>query len=392
MPLTDKTHLRIPGPTPIPPRVQWAMNQPMIGHRSGECSRLVVENSRRLQPVFGTDQPVLIVTGSGTSALEAAVVNAVAPGEEAAVIVTGAFGDRFAKIVTRYGITLRRLDIPWGEACQPEVLAEFLQQHPQVKAVFLTYCETSTGVLNPIRELTRTVHQHSDALVIVDGVSCLGAVDCRMDEWGVDIMVTGSQKALMLPPGLAFIAVSDRAWEVIERNPRSRFYLDLIAYRDNLTKQTTPYTPAVSLLFGLKEVLNLIEEEGLPAIVARHRLMMEMSRAGIRALGLELLAPDAFASPTVTAVKGGGKLDVEAFRKELRQIGVVVAGGQQHLKGKIFRIGHMGYCDPLDVLTVFNAIELALFRLGVPVELGSAVKACEEVWANVSRTHHGSAQ
>ncbi|BCU81731.1 class V aminotransferase [Polycladomyces abyssicola] len=392
MPLADKTHLRIPGPTPIPPRVQWAMNQPMIGHRSGECSRLVVENSRRLQPVFGTDQPVLIVTGSGTSALEAAVVNAVAPGEEAAVVVTGAFGDRFAKIVTRYGITLRRLDIPWSEACQPEVLAEFLQQHPQVKAVFLTYCETSTGVLNPIRELARTVHQHSDALVIVDGVSCLGAVDCRMDEWGVDIMVTGSQKALMLPPGLAFIAVSDRAWEVIERNPRSRFYLDLIAYRDNLTKQTTPYTPAVSLLFGLKEVLNLIQEEGFSAIVARHRLMMEMSRAGIRALGLELLAPDAFASPTVTAVKGGGQLDVEAFRKELRQIGVVVAGGQQHLKGKIFRIGHMGYCDPLDVLTVFNAIELALFRLGVPVELGSAVKACEEVWANVSRTHHGSAQ
>lgn len=392
MPLADKTHLRIPGPTPIPPRVQWAMNQPMIGHRSEECSRLVEENSRRLQPVFGTRQPVLIITGSGTSALEAAVVNAVAPGEEAAVVVTGVFGDRFAKIVSRYGITLRRLDIPWGEACQPDALADFLQQHPRVKAVFLTYCETSTGVLNPIAELTRTVHQHSDALVIVDGVSCLGAVDCRMDEWDVDIMVTGSQKALMLPPGLAFIAASERAWEMIEQNPRSRFYLDLVTYRDNLAKQTTPFTPAVSLLFGLKEVLNLIEEEGLEAIVERHRLMMLMTRAGIRALGLELLVQDAYASPTVTAVKGGEHLDVEAFRKELRQLGVIVAGGQQHLKGRIFRIGHMGYCDPLDVLTVFNAVELALFRMGVPIELGTAVKASEEVWANVSHTHHGSAQ
>lgn len=383
MSFEEKFHLRIPGPTPVPPRVQHAMNRPMIGHRSAECSRLVRECSQRLRQVFGTREEVLILTGSGTSALEAAVSNTVAPGEEVVVVVTGAFGDRFAKIADRFGARVHRLDIPWGEACSPDTLQTFLVGHPRVKAVFLTHCETSTGVLNPIRDLAKVVKEHSDALVIVDGVSSLGGVPCEMDAWGIDILVTGSQKALMLPPGMAFVAVSPRAWDVIRRTEGPRFYLDLLAYREQLKKETTPYTPGIAHLFGLEAVLDMIEEEGLENIFARHRLMMEMTRAGIRALGLPLLAEDAVASPTVTAVRGREGFEVPTLQEELRRLGVIVASGQQHLKGKIFRIGHMGYCDPLDVLTLLSATETALHRLGVPVEWGAGVGAAEEVWSRV---------
>jgi aspartate aminotransferase-like enzyme len=310
-------------------------------------------------------------------------VNTVAPGEEAIVVVTGAFGDRFAKIVERYGFLLHRLDIPWGQACDPETLKAFIQKHPKARSVFFTYCETSTGVLNPIAELAQVVHKYSEALVIVDAVSCLGAVPSLMDDWGIDIMVTGSQKALMLPPGLAFASVSERAWKVIENNLNPRFYLDLLAYRNNLEKDTTPFTPAVSLLFGLREALHMLEEEGLNQVIRRHELLKQMTRAGVRALGLELMASDQDASPTVTSIHGGGTAwQSEDLRKALRSLNVVVAGGQQHLKGKIFRIGHMGYCDALDILTTLSALELALQQIGVSVPFGTSVKAAQEVYGD----------
>ncbi|GGE11045.1 serine-pyruvate aminotransferase [Marinithermofilum abyssi] len=382
--IQDKFRLHTPGPTPIPPRVQQAMNQPMIGHRDPDCSRLVRDLSLRMGLVFGTQEPVLLMTGSGTSALEAAAANTLSAGDEAVVVVTGAFGDRFAKILQAHQITLHRLDIPWGEACQPEQLRSFLQERPKAKAVFLTYCETSTGVLNPIPELSQVIHSHSDALVIVDGVSCIGAVPSRMDVWGVDILVTGSQKALMLPPGMAFTAVSPRAWEAIDKNPHPRFYLDLRNYKNSLEKDTTPYTPAVTLLRGLEAVLDMLEEEGWEKVIHRHKLMKEMTRAGTRALGLDLMTSDDVASPTVTSIWGSDKWSSEDLRKALRQLSVRVAGGQQHLKGKIFRIGHMGYCDPLDVLTVLSALELALKNIGVPVEAGAGIQAAEEVFHRVS--------
>lgn len=384
MPFQDKFHLRIPGPTPIPPQVQRAMTQPVIGHRSNLASRLIHECSERLKPVFGTSQQALIIAGSGTSALEAAVVNTLSPQDEAIVVVTGAFGDRFAKIIQKYGINIHRLDIPWGEACDPKQLADLLRKHPHTKGVFLTYCETSTGVLNPIPELANTIRQNSDALVIVDGVSCVGAVPCQMDDWGVDIMVTGSQKALMLPPGLAFVAVSERAWNVISGNKQPRFYLDLDAYRVKLELDTTPFTAAVSLLYGLKESLSILETEGFENVFARHERLKNMTRAGIEASGLTLMTEDSFASPTVTSINTSHeKWDVEAFRKKMQDNGFFVAGGQQHLKGKIFRIGHMGYCDEWDILTVLAAIEVTLHQIGQPVELGAATKAAQEVMLNV---------
>ncbi|MCF6093494.1 alanine--glyoxylate aminotransferase family protein [Microaerobacter geothermalis] len=377
---TEKTMLRIPGPTPIPPRVVHAMGTPMIGHRSGAFSNLLVQVSEELKPIFGTKENVYILTGSGTSGLETAVVNAIAPGEEVAVIVTGSFGDRFAKINEKFGITTHRLDLEWGKACTPELLASFLDQHPQVSAVFATYCETSTGVLNPVDQLAKVVKEKTDALFIVDGVSCLGAVPCKMDHWGIDVLVTGSQKALMLPPGLAFIAASQKAWDKIESNPRPRFYLDMVAYRKNYEKETSPYTPAVSLIFGLREVLQMIKEEGLEEIVNRHEIMKEMTRAGIKALNLPLLAEDQYASPTVTAIANCPRYDSEELRKILRtKHNLVLAGGQNHLKGKIFRIGHMGYCDASDVLITLSLIELALTQLNVSIELGKGVKAAQEV-------------
>ncbi len=381
MTFTEKFHLRIPGPTPIPPSVGRAMQQAMIGHRSQAASQLIRDCSDRLKMVLGTQQQPLILASSGTSALEAGVVNTLSPGDEAIVVVTGVFGDRFTKILNRYNFTVHRLDIPWGQACDVDTLTAFLKQHPKAKAVFMTYCETSTGVLNPVDALAKAVRDHSDALIIVDGVSCVGAVPCQMDEWGIDILVTGSQKAFMLPPGLAFVAVSDRAWKVIEQNEQPRFYLDLISYRNQMDKSTTPFTPALSLIFGLQEVLRLFEEEGMENVIRRHELLKEMTRAGVRALGLTLMTSDEDGSPTVTSIDcKDTDWNVEDLRKALSQINVVVAGGQQHLKGQIFRIGHMGYCDPLDILTTLSAIEFALNQIDVPVELGAGVKAAQEVW------------
>jgi aspartate aminotransferase-like enzyme len=376
----DKIILRIPGPTPIPPRVQQAMNQPMIGHRSGQFSALFARTAERLKPYFGTAQDVFILAGSGTSALEMSVVNTLQPGDEAAILVSGAFGERFAKICERFGIVAHRLEVTWGDAVTPDQLQAFLAEKPQVKAVFATYCETSTGVLNPIRDLARVVRERTDALFIVDAVSCLGAVPCEMDAWGVDIVVTGSQKAFMLPTGLAFLAASERAWKVIEQQKPLAFYLDLKAYRKSLSEKTTPYTPAVSLIFGLDEVCSMLEEEGLPQVIKRHELMRDMTRAAMRALNIPLMTTDEYASPTVTSLDPKGAFDAEELRKVLRtSYNVIVAGGQQHLKGKIFRIGHMGYCEPLDVIQVVSAIEMSLRQIGVNVELGAGVKAAQEV-------------
>ncbi|PCN43778.1 aminotransferase [Brevibacillus laterosporus] len=376
----EKITLRIPGPTPIPPRVQQAMNRPMIGHRSGQFSQMLSDVVEKIKPAFGTAQQVYVIAGSGTSALEMSVVNTLQAGDEAIVTISGAFGERFAKICERYQIKVHRLEVAWGEAITPELLQDFLVQHPMAKAVFATYCETSSGVLNPISELSRVVKKHSNALFIVDAVSCLGAVPCEMDEWGLDIVVTGSQKAFMLPTGLAFIAVSQQAWKRIEQITPQAFYLDLKAYRKSMADQTTPYTPAVSLVFGLEEVVAMLDEEGLPQVFARHELMKNMTRAAMRALGLPLMTEDEYASPTVTSVDPGDLFDAEELRKILRtKYNVVIAGGQQHLKGRIFRIGHMGYCDPQDVLTVISLIEVSLQQIGYEITLGAGVRAAQEV-------------
>lgn len=378
--LIDQQILRIPGPTPIPPSVERAMMQPMMGHRGKKTSELIARIRPGLKRVFGTEQEVMILASSGTAALESAVVNTVAPGEEVLVIVTGAFGDRFAKICKAYDMNIHVMEIEWGNALDPVQVADFLKEHPAVKVVLSTYCETSTGVLNPIRELAGAMREVSDALLVVDSVSAAAGAETNMDAWGIDVVVTGSQKAFMLPPGLAFIAASARAWEKIEANKQPRFYLDLKKHRDSIVNNTTPFTPAVSLLFGLEQALALLEEEGLEQVYARHELMKNMTRAAFRALDIPLLAPDEHASPTVTAVKPDD-FDAVAFRKVLKeQFAVEFAGGQQHLADSIFRIGHMGFCSPVEVLQALAAAELAMKKVGKNIELGAGVRAAQQMY------------
>jgi aspartate aminotransferase-like enzyme len=369
--------LRIPGPTPVPPQVERAMARPMIGHRSGEFSKLFGETAERLRAVFQTRHEVLILAGTGTAGLEAAVANVVSPGDKVLVLCAGNFGERFVQICNAYGANVLQVTAKWGEAIDPELVALTLDEHPDIRAVFATHCETSTGVLHPIREIARRV-QKTDALLVVDAVSSLGAVELPMDEWGLDIVVTGSQKALMLPPGLTFLALSPKAWERVEKNRSPRFYFDLRAYRKQLQANTTPYTAAVSLVFGLAEVMNLIETEGLPNIFARHLLLQRMTRDAVKALGLPLLSEDSVSSPTVTAI-GICDFDVERLRKTLRtDFNLVVAGGQGKLKGQIFRIGHMGWCTPADILQTIAALENGLHKCGIGTELGRGVRAAQE--------------
>ncbi|HLR59232.1 MAG TPA: alanine--glyoxylate aminotransferase family protein [Pseudogracilibacillus sp.] len=378
--INESNILRIPGPSPIPPSVQRAMSQPMIGHRGQETSEMMQRIKPELKKVFGTKQDVMIITGSGTSGLETAAVNVASAGDEVLVLVSGSFGDRFAKICETYEMKTHRIEVDWGENIVVDDVAEFLKENKNIKAVFMTQCETSTGILNPVEEISKAIQDNSDALIVVDGVSCVGGVVTEMDAWGVDVFVTGSQKAMMLPAGLTFIAVSDKAWKAIDDNKEPRFYLDLRRYRDNLDKDTTPFTPALSLIFGLEQALNLLNEEGLDNVYARHTLMKDMTRAAMKALNVPLLTDDDVASATVTAVKPDS-FDPEALRKSVKaKFGLALAGGQAHLKGEIFRIGHMGYCTPADVLQYIGIIELGISDIGAEVELGAGVRAAQEVY------------
>ncbi|MDP4083216.1 MAG: alanine--glyoxylate aminotransferase family protein [Bacillota bacterium] len=380
--LLDQQFLFTPGPTPVPNRVYHAMNQPMIGHRGNAFPKLLEDVSTRLMPVFGSLLPVLVIAGSGTSALETAVSNVVEENDEVVVIVTGAFGDRLASICEAFGANVHRLNIEWGKTCSPDQLEDYLKSlQKNVKAVFATYCETSTGVLNPILELGKVTKQSTDALFVVDGVSCIGAVPVEMEEWGIDILVSGSQKALMLPPGLAFVAISERARETIEKCQSKRFYLDLNKYLSSYEKEkSTPFTPAVSLIYGAQEVCQMIEEEGFHNVIKRHQVLKDMVRVGLEAIELPLLVSDSEASPTVTAVKTADDSSKQIKKMLQDKFAITLGGGQKRLKGEIFRIGHMGYCTPFDVLKILSSIEMTLHELDRKQVLGVATKRAQEVW------------
>lgn len=380
--LLDQEYLFTPGPTPIPDRVKYAMNHPMIGHRSDAFPVLLEGVANRLKPVFGSKNPVTIIAASGTGALETAAANTIEENDDVVVIVSGAFGDRFANICEAFGANVHRLEIEWGKACKPEQLEQFLTSlNKNVKAVIATYCETSTAVIHPIRELGEVTKRLTDALFIVDGVSCIGAVPVDMDEWNIDILVSGSQKALMLPPGLAFVAVNDHAKTVIKQNKSNRFYLDLNRYFASYDKdRSTPYTPAVSLIYGAQEVCQMFEDEGFDNVIKRHQLLTKMTREGIKALELGLLTTDEDASTTVTAVmpENGSANEMMTFMQDKFRISL--GEGQQQLKGKIFRIGHMGYSTPFDVLKILSAVEMTVQNLEGRDVLGLATKKAEEVW------------
>jgi aspartate aminotransferase-like enzyme len=375
--------LMIPGPSVVPSRVLRALSEPPIGHRTAEFRALLEEVTRGLKEVFRTQNDVFVLSSSGTGAMEAAVANTVNPGDRVLVVVIGHFGERWVKLVSAYGAQVERLDFEWGQAADPDVLRSRLRQPDadDIRTVLLTQNETSTGVCNDVEALAAVVREHG-ALLIVDAISGLLGIELRTDEWGVDIVVGGSQKAFMLPPGLAFISVSDRAWEAVARCRQPRFYFDLPAARKALEDWQTPYTPAVNLFVGLREALRMAFEEGLDNIHARHRRLGRATRAAVQALGLQLLADPQRASDVVTAVRVPEGVDGSLLSRTMSQdYDITITGGQGALKGRIFRIGHVGHVFERDVLATLAALELALHKVGFPTQLGVGVAAAQKEFA-----------
>ncbi len=377
----DEELLLIPGPTPVPALVRQAVGQQMINHRGPGFTRLYQDVQRGLRMVFGADDDILVFPSAGTGVMEAAVVNLFSPGDRVLVGVMGEFGERFASIAEAFGLRADRLEVEPGQAVTAAALAERLDAagSDPYKAVLVTHNETSTGVALDLESVARTVKARG-VLLVVDGVSSVGGIEARCAAWGVDVMVTASQKALMTPPGLGLAYVSSAAWEAVEAARLPRFYWDFRKARAAGQKGQTPYTPAVGLWYGLRAALAQIAEEGLENIYRRHRLMAEAFRVGVRAMGLELLAGDAVASPVVTAVKVPAGLEAARIIKELREVHrVVVAGGQGPLAGKIFRVAHMGAVRPEHLLTALTAIEKTLAAQGHPVAPGSGAQAAARV-------------
>ncbi|WP_436874894.1 pyridoxal-phosphate-dependent aminotransferase family protein [Mammaliicoccus lentus] len=373
--------LLAPGPTTVPRQILESMNLPMTGHRTKEFSQIIHQASRDLQTIFGAKNPVAILTSSGTSALEAAMVNIVNPDDHIVIIVSGAFGDRFKKIAASYPFNAHIFEVEWGNGVDIEEFEAYINALDEnITAVFTQFCETSTSVKHPIRELGKLVHDiDPNIYFVVDGVSIIGAVDVDMERDNIDLLVAGSQKAIMLPPGAAFVAYNDRSIERFKEVTTSRFYLDLNKYITSLNDDSTPFTPAVSLIRGVQTYCDLINEEQFENTIKRHEVCKEAVRAGIKALDIDLLVEDQFASPTVTAFVPN-KEEIKPIKDELlNRFNITIAGGQQHLKGSILRVGHMGKVSPNDMLKFISALEIVLSELRGTSVLGKGITKFQEV-------------
>jgi aspartate aminotransferase-like enzyme len=354
-PREDVVQLRIPGPTPLPEAVREAMGRQMINHRGPEFAELISGVTRRLKTFFQTSNDLLLLTASGTGGLEAAIANMLSPGDRVLAVSVGVFGDRFAEIARVYGAEVIPLSFTPGHAADPDAVARALKTSGPFKGVLVTHNETSTGVTNDVAAIARVV-RGTDALLLVDGISSVGSIEFRADEWGCDVVVAGSQKGWMVPPGLAMVSVSPKAWDAYKMARMPRFYWDFGKARASLERGQTPATPAVSILFALDVALGLMEREGMANIFARHHRCAERVRRGVKDLGLELFADESHASDTVTAIKAPSELDVSRLLQLLRADGVVLAGGQGNLAGKTFRIGHLGWIAESDVDEVLMAL------------------------------------
>ncbi len=384
-------NLRIPGPTALPPSVREVGGRQMVNHRDEEFRALLRRVEAGMKPYFGTEHEVILLTCAGTGGLEAAVVNTLSPGDPVLAVTMGAFGDRFAKIAEVYGAAVTRLAVEWGTAPVPAAVREAAAAIPDLRAVLLTHNETSTGVTSDIPALAEAVRAVApDALVLVDAISALGAVPFAMDAWGLDLVVTGSQKAWMSAPGMAMAAVGPRAWAAAETARLPRFYLDLRRHRETAVNGETPWTPAVAVLYQVDEGLRLMQAEG-EGVFARHAACAAMTRAGLRALGFRLLAADEVASKTVTAAWIPDGLDWKAFNGALKRRGLVLAGGQGPLKGRIFRLGHLGSVTTDDVLAAIATLEAVAVEQGLPVEAGAAVAAAQRAGLEAGRATAGVA-
>jgi aspartate aminotransferase-like enzyme len=374
-----KTYLLTPGPTPLPPQVSLAMAQPIIHHRTPQFQEILKEATSGLKYVFQTTQDVFILASSGTGAMEAAVANLLSPGDTALCIQGGKFGERWTELCKAYGIIAEILDVEWGKAVDPQAVQKRISANPKIKAVFATLCETSTGVVNDIAALGNLL-KSTDTVLVVDAISGLGAIDLKTDAWSCDVVVSGSQKGLMLPPGLGFISVSQKAWKLIEGAKSPRYYFDLRKAKKAIDKTDTPFTPAITLIIALNEALAMMKEDGLEKVFLRHKKMAQATRAAVKAMGLSLFAPTA-SSDVVTAACVPAGIDGEKLVKTMRDTyGVTIAGGQDELKGKVIRIAHMGYIEELDIIAGISCLEKVLRSMGHTFTLGSGVKAAEEVF------------
>lgn len=370
-------NLRIPGPTALPPSVREAGGRQMINHRGPEFAAMLGRIQAGMKPYFGTQSDIAIVSSAGTGGLEAAIVNVLSPGDRVLAVSIGAFGDRFAKIAETYGASVDRVNAEWGWAADPNELRERLPA-ADYRAVLLTHNETSTGVMNPISALAAAIRSSApDALILVDSVSGLGAVPFEMDAWGCDVVVTGSQKAWMAAPGLAMIAASERGWAAMETARMPRFYFDLRKHRESSRSGETPWTPAIAVVYQVDEGLRLLAAEGAVGIFARHEACAVATQAGLEALGFQLFADPAHRSRTVTAAVIPDGIDWKSFNAEVKRGGVVVAGGQGKLAGKVFRVGHLGSVVVDEILGTIAAFEGALIGAGRTVDVGAGVAAAQ---------------
>lgn len=357
--------LRIPGPTPIPDEILNVLSRQMINHRGPEFAELIRRMTDILKEIFQTKGDVLILTGSGTGGMEAAIVNMLSPGDKVLVVSNGFFGERFADIAEIYGAQVERLRFEWGSAADPEAVRQALAKDPGVKAVLVTHNETSTGVTNDLAAISNVVKEF-EKLLLVDAISGLGAIDLPADAWGCDVVITASQKGWMVPPGLAMVSVSEKAWQAQAEARMPKYYWDFAKAKQFLDeKGQTPWTPAISMFFALAAALELFQQEGLQNILARHERVGSKAREVVKSLGLSLFPQDRCASNTVTAVKASEGLDVKKLLGILREEhDVVLSGGQQRLEGKIFRIGHLGYVSEEDMDAVGQALRIALPKAG----------------------------
>ncbi|NTW60342.1 MAG: alanine--glyoxylate aminotransferase family protein [Nitrospirae bacterium] len=374
----QKKYLLAPGPTPVPPEALLAMAMPIIHHRAPDFLPVLDSAKKGLQWLYQTKNDVLILCSTGTGGMVGSVNNFLNPGDDVLVVNGGKFGERWTKICQAYGMKVTELVVEWGHAVKPEQVEEALKKNAKIKAVFVQYTETSTGVNHDIKTLAGIVKK-TDALFVVDAISALVAHDIRTDEWGVDVMIGGSQKGIMLPPGLAFVSVSDKAWKMADTAKTPKFYFNFKKERENLSKNQTTWTSPVSLIIGLNAAIKMLQDEGLENVFKRHDRLARATRAAAAALSLPLY-PKENPSLSLTAIEAPAGVDGQAIYKDLRvKYGITGAGGQDKLKGKIFRIAHLGYADTFDVITAVAGIEMVLKGLGHPVKLGTGVAAAQEI-------------
>ena len=372
-----KHYLLSPGPTPIPNEVALAMSETMIHHRTPQFNKVFEQSREGLKKLFGTKNDVLMLASSGTGAMEASVANLFSPADKVLVINGGKFGERWLNIANAFGLHPIELKVEWGKAVEIQAVENQLKAHPDLKGVMIQASETSTTVLHPVKEIAKLIK--NGPLFLVDGVTAVGVVSVPLDDWGIDVLVTGSQKAMMLPPGLGFIALSDRAWERTKQATLPRFYFDLNLERKSQQKGSGAFTPAVSLIFGVRASLDMMQREGLDKVYARHARMSRATRAAATALGLKLLAPDS-PSPAATGVYLPEGIDADQVLDYLRDhMNITLAEGQDQLKGKVIRIAHVGYMGAFDVITAVAALEMALRKFGVELPFGKGVAAAQEV-------------